>query len=238
MTDQAPSKSGSGTVLFQSSIIDFMSPGANISKISSKNSSNVSKKQSTCLQVKKSTMCSNCYNSNFVVDCYHCKNCKNANCFENNKYVVNHEFDIDANQSYINDNLIASPIRDEAMAPPSRPNNVLTVPINICGTVAPSVQPNNIFTGPINRWDTAASEAPSAQPQTKQGQNSLTPQNSNEPPAIVNLSSLKLTPSMKSVLSKGLQFCPTPGESDTNELYKDLNKFHVGLRRKQFSANL
>jgi hypothetical protein len=30
------------------------------------------------------------------------------------------------------------------------------------------------------------------------------------------------------------QFCPTPGEPDTNELNKDLNKFHVSLRRKQF----
>jgi len=52
--------------------------------------------------------------------------------------------------------------------------------------------------------------------------------------SVVNLSDFLLTPSMESLLSKGLNFCPTPGEQDIHELRQDLDKFHVSLRRKQF----
>ena len=57
------------------------------------------------------------------------------------------------------------------------------------------------------------------------------------PPAtgsVVNLSKLTLTPPMVSLLSKGLNFCPTPGELDISNLRRDLDKFHVSLRRKLF----
>ena len=58
----------------------------------------------------------------------------------------------------------------------------------------------------------------------------------NETPSVsvVNLSSLQLTPAMLSLLSKGLNFCPTPGEPDVHLLRRDLDKFHVSLRRKLF----
>jgi len=48
--------------------------------------------------------------------------------------------------------------------------------------------------------------------------------------SVVNLSSMSLTPDMLSVLN----FCPTPGEPDINELRHDLDKFHVSLRRDLF----
>ena len=51
---------------------------------------------------------------------------------------------------------------------------------------------------------------------------------------VINLSSFQLTPAMISLLSKGLNFCPTPGEPDRYELRRDLDKFHVSLRRKLF----
>ena len=51
---------------------------------------------------------------------------------------------------------------------------------------------------------------------------------------VINLSSFQLTPSMIHLLSKGLNFCPTPGEPDRYQLRKDLDKFHVSLRRKLF----
>ena len=51
---------------------------------------------------------------------------------------------------------------------------------------------------------------------------------------VINLSSFQLTPEMISVLSKGLNFCPMPGEPNRHELRQDLDKFHVSLRRKQF----
>ena len=52
--------------------------------------------------------------------------------------------------------------------------------------------------------------------------------------SVVNLSSANLTAPMLSLLSKGLNFCPTPGEPDPYELRQYLDKFHAGLRRKQF----
>ena len=52
--------------------------------------------------------------------------------------------------------------------------------------------------------------------------------------SVINLSNLQLSAPMYSVLSKGLNFCPTPGEPDISSLRTDLDKFHVGLRRKLF----
>lgn len=49
---------------------------------------------------------------------------------------------------------------------------------------------------------------------------------------VVNLSDLKLTPSMHSLLSKGLNFCPTPGEPDVQNLRQGLDKFHVSFSLK------
>ena len=51
---------------------------------------------------------------------------------------------------------------------------------------------------------------------------------------VINLSSFQLTPAMISLLSKGLNFCPTPSTPDRSELRRDLDKFHTSLRRKQF----
>jgi len=51
---------------------------------------------------------------------------------------------------------------------------------------------------------------------------------------VINLSSFQLTPAMISLLAKGLNFCPTPGEPDRYMLRRDLDKFHVTLRRKLF----
>jgi hypothetical protein len=59
--------------------------------------------------------------------------------------------------------------------------------------------------------------------------------NNNENPpdnSVVNLSSIQLTPAMNSLLSKGLNFCPTPGEPNVHDLRVDLDRFHVSLRRK------
>ena len=54
--------------------------------------------------------------------------------------------------------------------------------------------------------------------------------------SIVNLSSLVLTQPMITVLSKGLNFCPTPGEADVHQLRLDLDHFHVNLKRQLFFA--
>jgi peptide-methionine (R)-S-oxide reductase len=51
---------------------------------------------------------------------------------------------------------------------------------------------------------------------------------------VINLSSYQLTPSMIDLLSKGLNFCPTPGAPERFQLRQDLDKFHVSLRRKLF----
>ena len=53
-------------------------------------------------------------------------------------------------------------------------------------------------------------------------------------PCVVNLSSKPLTDTQNSLLSKGLNFCPTPGEPNTGEIRKDFDKFHCSLRRKFF----
>ena len=50
-------------------------------------------------------------------------------------------------------------------------------------------------------------------------------------PTVINLSNHKLSSSQCSLLSKGLKFCPTPGEPDQGHLWQDLHKFHRSLRR-------
>ena len=52
--------------------------------------------------------------------------------------------------------------------------------------------------------------------------------------SVVNLSKLILTEAMTSLLSKGLNFCPTPGEPDLHSLKQDLDTFHTSLRRSLF----
>jgi len=56
--------------------------------------------------------------------------------------------------------------------------------------------------------------------------------------AVVNLSKAQLTPAMITLLNKGLNFCPTPGEPDISNLKKDIDKFHVSLRRKLFFSRI
>ena len=50
--------------------------------------------------------------------------------------------------------------------------------------------------------------------------------------SVVNLSSVILTEIERSVLEKGLKFCPTPGEPDMNELLDDLRLFFRRMRLK------
>jgi len=65
--------------------------------------------------------------------------------------------------------------------------------------------------------------------------NSETTQTSINPPkSVVNLSRLTLTQAMVSLLSKGLNFCPTPGEPIISDLKQDLDHFHTSLRRSLF----
>ena len=47
---------------------------------------------------------------------------------------------------------------------------------------------------------------------------------------VVNLSDIDLTEAQLSILSKGLTFCPTPGELEMSELRQDLDKFHLRLK--------
>ena len=47
---------------------------------------------------------------------------------------------------------------------------------------------------------------------------------------VVNLSNVSLTKDQISVLSKGLNFCPSPGENDPGLLRADLDSFHKRLR--------
>ena len=51
---------------------------------------------------------------------------------------------------------------------------------------------------------------------------------------VVNLSDYTLTESQKSVLRKGLSFCPTPREPDMGEIASDLDKFFRILKLKSF----
>lgn len=51
---------------------------------------------------------------------------------------------------------------------------------------------------------------------------------------VVNLSSSPLSIDQTSVLAKGLNFCPTPGEPNLGDLKVDLDRLHRDLRRKAF----
>jgi hypothetical protein len=51
---------------------------------------------------------------------------------------------------------------------------------------------------------------------------------------VINLSDFQLTPDMIILLSKGLNFCPSPGYPERSHLRQDLDKFHISLRRKSF----
>ena len=47
---------------------------------------------------------------------------------------------------------------------------------------------------------------------------------------VINLSKYKLTEDEFSILSKGINFCPTPGSPDPGELRTDLDSLHRRLR--------
>ena len=55
---------------------------------------------------------------------------------------------------------------------------------------------------------------------------------------VVNLSSVNLTEAETRVLSKGLNFCPTPGNINSMQLEDDLNYFARSLRIKEHFFNL
>ncbi len=50
--------------------------------------------------------------------------------------------------------------------------------------------------------------------------------------SVINLSSFQLSDHHISLLSKGLSFCPTPGEPDLGELRRDLDEFHRNVLLK------
>ena len=56
----------------------------------------------------------------------------------------------------------------------------------------------------------------------------------NEPPAVLNLSTHTLTANELSLLERGLNFCPTPGEPNLGDLRRDLDDFHRRLKIKAF----
>ena len=56
--------------------------------------------------------------------------------------------------------------------------------------------------------------------------------------SVVNISGIILSETEISLLSRGLNFCPTPGEPDFSEVKQDLDKFHTSLRRMAFFSSL
>ena len=65
----------------------------------------------------------------------------------------------------------------------------------------------------------------------------LTLININKKNTVVNLSSRNLSSDEESLLSKGLNFCPTPGEPLLAQKHDDLEYFHNNLRWKLFFSN-
>ena len=55
---------------------------------------------------------------------------------------------------------------------------------------------------------------------------------------VVNLSDYTLNEHEISILSKGMKFCPTPGEPNFGALREDLDHFHTRIKRKLFFSNL
>ena len=53
----------------------------------------------------------------------------------------------------------------------------------------------------------------------------------NQLPLVVNLSKHILTNAQHKILSRGLKFCPTPGEPVISQYQADLDKFHLRLKR-------
>ena len=51
---------------------------------------------------------------------------------------------------------------------------------------------------------------------------------------VVNLSDTDITHTQKLLLSRGLKFCPYPGEPDQNQYKTDLDKFHLKLKRELY----
>ena len=54
----------------------------------------------------------------------------------------------------------------------------------------------------------------------------------------MNLSSHKLTAGQTQLLSRGLSFCPTPGQPELSSTQEDLDSFHRSLRLKPFFSEL
>ena len=50
-------------------------------------------------------------------------------------------------------------------------------------------------------------------------------------PLVVNLSKHTLTNAQHKILSRGLKFCPNPGEPDISQYQADLDKYHLRLKR-------
>jgi hypothetical protein len=105
-----------------------------------------------------------------------------------------------------------------------------TNPVNhytsVCSSSVAGINP--LLTGTTSattRTNTMSSPDPS-------GTHGRTKETSDQ--SVVNLSNITLSPAMSSLLSKGLNFCPTPGEHSMHDLKADMDKFHVSLRRKQF----
>ena len=48
---------------------------------------------------------------------------------------------------------------------------------------------------------------------------------------VINLSSTHLNDDAIAILSKGMKFCPTPGEPDLSQAQKDLDAFHLRIKR-------
>ena len=65
----------------------------------------------------------------------------------------------------------------------------------------------------------------------------LTLININKKNTVVNVSSRNLSSDEESLLSKGLNFCPTPGEPLLAQKHDDLEYFHNNLRWKLFFSN-
>ena len=55
--------------------------------------------------------------------------------------------------------------------------------------------------------------------------------------SIVNLSSFKLTDAHRSVLRRGLKFCPTPDSPNPGQLREDLDRIHKRIRQIAFFDN-
>ena len=56
--------------------------------------------------------------------------------------------------------------------------------------------------------------------------------NDNSDHLVVNLSDCELTEPQRRLLSRGLKFCPNPGEPDFREYKDDLDRFHLRLKRE------